>query len=124
MDNPQFNPLMPQSNDRVLCFQIDRPISAAGYEQNFLPRVREVIARHGGLRLLIYYKNYCGWEEAAAQMDFEASFQFRDKVVKLALVNPPGKEALQKKIKQHYMSGELRFFSMENLDMALDWIKE
>jgi hypothetical protein len=71
--NDKFNTIMPETTDRTLCMMVDRPISADGYKENFLPRVKNMLERYGEIRCLIYFKNYQGWEEAAAAMNFSAS---------------------------------------------------
>lgn len=122
--NDKFNSIMPQTTDKVLCIEVDRVISAEGYAENFLPRAKEMIARHGELRVLVNYKNFKGWEAEAAKMDMMAAANMGKHLKKAALVNPPKSEIFQRKMKDAIMSGEFKFFNEDEFDRALTWVSE
>jgi hypothetical protein len=124
MNAQHYNEVMPETDDRHLFMKIDKPITEEGYRMNFMARIEEMVARHGEVRMLLWYKNYEGWEKEAAKLDIETTVIHRDKLVKCAMVNPPQKEILQKKIKQVFMSGEIRFFAEEDLDEAAQWLRQ
>ncbi len=119
----KYNMVMPESDENVLCIKVHKPISKEGYSESFLPRIETMVEQKGGIKLLVYYEDYKGWEEDASKMDMEASLKYRDKLVRFALVNPPEKEIFQKKLKAMFMSGETRFFSKEDFDAALEWVR-
>lgn len=119
----KYNILMPQSDDRALCFQIDKPISKEGYAENFVPRTRAMIERHGGIRLLLYFTGYKGWEPEAALANMGILTEFGPKVIRFALVNPPKKEILRAKVNEPLVSGETRVFDAAQLDEAIEWVK-
>lgn len=126
-ENPnieKYNILMPESDDAALCIQVDKPISKEGYEENFCPRMRDMIARHGGVRLLLYFTNYQGWEPEAALTNMGALTEFGPKVIKYAMVNPPNKEILRRKVNGLLISGETRVFEASELQDAIAWVKE
>lgn len=124
MKNEKYQTIMPETDGRVLCVQVDKPISKVGYEQNFLPRLQNMLQEHGELRVLIYYKDYQGWEMEAAQNDMEAVLVYGKKVRKLALVNPPDREVFRREFKKPLISGELVVFKEEELSDAISWVKK
>jgi hypothetical protein len=121
--NDKFNRLMPESEGPALCYEISKPISAVGYEQNLLKPAREVIKKYGELRILNYFTTYQGWEEQAAEMDIMAHMELGRYVKKMAFVNAPEKEVMARLIKKPLTGAELRFFPSERLADAIKWIK-
>lgn len=119
----KFNTVMDETDDRAVCIMVDKPISPEGYQQNFMPRVRDLLKNNGEIRILIYYKEFKGWEEEATKFDAEALVQYGQHVKKLAFVNPPEKEVFHKKMVSPLIKGEIKFFSEEELDDALSWVK-
>lgn len=118
-----YNEIMPESDDHVLCIKVTKPISHAGFTENFLPRVEAMLAKSGEIRLLVYYADFHGWEEQATRDDSLAYVRFGDKVRKIALVAPPEKEMFKSKIKKPIIGGETRYFNEEELQDALTWIR-
>lgn len=119
-----YNDIMPESDDRVLCIKVTKPISHEGFTENFMPRIEAMLKKSGEIRLLVYYADFRGWEEQATRDDSLAFVKFGDKVRKIALVAPPEKEVFKAKIKQALVGGETRFFNESELQDALAWIKE
>ena len=121
----KFNVIMPETTDRVLCVQIDKVITSEGYAENFLPRIHKMLENHGKIRLLIYYKYFKGWEENAAAQDMEFSASLARNIEKMAMVNAPEREEIQKRMKQKMIpnSVDLKFFNEEDIDKAMTWIK-
>ncbi|MBI2235265.1 MAG: STAS/SEC14 domain-containing protein, partial [Micavibrio aeruginosavorus] len=102
---------------------VTKPISHAGFTENFLPRVEAMLAKSGEIRLLVYYADFHGWEEQATRDDSLAYVRFGDKVRKIALVAPPEKEMFKSKIKKPIIGGEMRYFNETELQDALTWIR-
>ncbi len=120
--NKKYNTIMPQTTDRVICIEVDKPISKEGYEENFLPRVVEMIKKHGEIRILVHYKEFHGWEESAAKLDLQASAEYHSKLKKIALVNTPEKEIFHRKFKQKILGGDVQFFNKDELEKAIEWV--
>lgn len=124
METDKFNTIMPETDDRALCIMVDKPISGEGYTVNFLPRFLDIVNRHGEVRLLVYYKAFQGWEEKAAESDMDLTSRYGKKIRRMALVNPPHSEALQKKLKAPLFDPQaIRLFEEKDLDKALAWVK-
>ena len=120
--NDKYNIVMPQSTDRVLCMQVDKTISEEGYKENFLPRLQSMIDKYGEARLLIYYREFKGWEQAAAKEDMLSSAKFGQKIKKLAMVNPPETEIFRSKLSESNLSGETKAFKEKDLEKAIEWV--
>lgn len=122
--NEKFNTIMPETTDRELCIMVDRPLSAEGYRDNFLPRIEQMLVKHGELRILVYFKNYQGWEHEAAILDFSSGAEISKKLRKCALVNPPEKMLIMNELRKPITLGEVKIFTEKELSQALAWIKE
>ena len=122
----KFNVIMPETTDRALCIQIEKIISSEGYAKNFTPRIHKMLESHEKIRMLIYYKDFKGWEENAAAQDMELSILLTQRLERMALVNAPEREEIQKRMKKKMISNscDLQFFNEEDLDEAMAWIKE
>ena len=121
--NEKYNTVMPETDDRVICMQVDKPISKEGYRDNFMPRLRAMMDLHGEIRILVYFKQYDGWEEQAAGFDIETSVQYGKYVKKLAFVNPPEKMIFSYKSREPMIHGEMEYFDEEDLNKAIKWVK-
>jgi hypothetical protein len=102
---------------------VDKPVSAEGYRENFLPRAEKMIAQFGELRFLVYFKKYQGWEEEAAMMDFAATNTIGNKIRRFAIVNPPAKFIALQNLRSPLVSGETRIFNEDELQDAITWVK-
>ncbi|MBU0800643.1 MAG: STAS/SEC14 domain-containing protein [Alphaproteobacteria bacterium] len=120
----KYNTIMPESDDRALCMEVDKPISRDGYLGNFVPRVEAMLKARGEIRLLVHFKEYHGWEAEAATMSMGGLMEYGSKFRKFALVNPPKKEILRSKVNDPLMSGETRYFETDELQDAIAWVKE
>ena len=118
-----YNEIMPESDDRVLCVKITKPITEDGYKNNFLPRIDAMIEKNGHVRFLVWYHAYKGWEENAARKNMLDTLIYAGKIKKIALVNPPESRVIAAKIKTPMIGGELEIFSESELNDALDWVR-
>lgn len=106
-----------------MCYEISKPISLEGYQGNFLGLAQKIIATYGEFRLLLYYTDYQGWEEQAAELDLKHYAEMGRHMTKLALVNAPEKELMARMIRNPLTNAELRFFAQNRLQEALEWVK-
>jgi hypothetical protein len=121
--NEKFNRLMPESEGATLCYELSKPISKEGYEDNFLAPALQLVHKYGELRLLMHYTNYQGWEQEAAEMDIAAHVELGRYMKKMALVNAPDKEIMSRMLKKSLNHAELRFFKTDQLEEAIKWVK-
>lgn len=123
MTNPKFNPIMDESDDRAVCISVEKPISHEGYTENFLPRLDDMIQKHGEARVLVHFKEYKGWEENAAMEDMVAFLNYGQRVRKIALVNAPETKKRHLQLAKTLIAGDVEFFDTEHLPNAIDWVK-
>lgn len=121
--NEKFNRLMPESEGPTLCYEISKPISVEGYEENFLIPARGLIAKYGEIRILNYFTSPIVWEEQAAIMDIGAHLEMGKYLKKIAFVNAPEKEIMARLIRTKLTSAEMRFFATAELKDAILWVK-
>lgn len=119
----KFNTVMPESDDSCLCIQIEQQISSEGYKENFIKRIEKMMAVYGEIRLLIYYKNFSGWDKEAAMLDFSFGARYESKLCKMAMVNPPDSEIARGLSRQDGLKDKIRLFEEHELEEALIWVK-
>ena len=113
---------MAETEGPALCYRATRPVSDELYS-DYIERVKASIRDYGEFRLLIYYKNFPGWDEQAASKDLPFYAEYGRYMKKIALVNAPDKEVMAKLLRKNIIGGEMRIFSEERLQEALGWIK-
>lgn len=119
-----FTSLMPESEGACICLKVDKPITAQNYEEHFLPLVKDIIATYGEIRILVYYKDFQGWEEEAARMNMFSSPSFAQKIRKVALINPPDSELSRAVLTGGDFKDTIRIYnSIKDFDAALAWVK-
>lgn len=119
----KFNRIMPESDDTAICIEVFRPITKEGYQEMFFPILSKLYETKGAIRILVYYRDYKGWEQGATAEDMDAVTKLGKVVEKIAIVNPPEKEILRKTIQSPMFSGEIKFYPENELETALSWIK-
>ena len=122
--NDKFNTIMPETEANIICIQVDKPISEQGYKENFILKIQNILEDYDTFKILVYYKEFKGWEENAAQLDMAAFVDFGSRLEKLALVNPPHKEILSRKLMKPMVGGDIQIFKENDLKLALSWIKK
>ena len=114
--------IMPETEGPALCYRATRAVSNELYS-NYIERVKTSIKDYGEFRLLIFYKDFPGWDEQAASKDLPFYAEYGKYMKKLALVNAPEKEVMAKMLRKNIIGGELKIFSEDRLQEALTWIK-
>lgn len=124
MSKKKYNNIMPDTTDACLCIEIEREISHEGYNENFLKRIEKMVNTYNQIRLLVYYKNFSGWDKEAAMMDISTSNRFQGKLYKMAMVSAPDSEITRGLVRQESLKGKIRLFEESELQAALKWVKE
>lgn len=121
-ENQKFNEIMPETTECALCMKIYKTITSQGYEENFLPRINEMIETQGTIRVLVYFKDFKGWEADAARNDMQTYARVAKKFTKIALVNPPETEVFRRFVKRAAFTGKLELFNESDLNEAIEWV--
>jgi hypothetical protein len=120
------NRLMDESGGSLLCIEVHREVEYDYYTGKYLPEWDRIFGEYGELRLLFYYPEpelFIGWDERAAEMDFERHLQRGREVRRVALINPPDQVRARWHILKALIGGELRVFDPEEREAALAWVK-
>jgi hypothetical protein len=123
MDTTQFNEIMPETDDRVICVRVDKPISGEGYKTQFLPLVQKMATDHGEIRLVILFEKFQGWEEEASMADLASTVFLAQHLKKLAIVNLPDKMVQYIGMRQAALKTDLRIFDASQFQDALNWAR-
>ena len=121
-DKEKFNEFMSESRDNILCFTVTKPISEEGYRKNFRDRMEDAIKDYGSVHILVYFKDYKGWEIAAAKEDLATICEKGSKIQKLAIVKPSIKDVLNLKLRDSLIGGDVKFYDEDELDEAMAWV--
>lgn len=119
--NPQSFFVMPETSDRALCVQVE----GAPKKENFeitTTLCNEMYARNGDIRLLIFCRDFAGWDEETSRLDMGFSLEFGGRMSRLALVNPPPALIALFKLKESLHKREVRYFAEGDFAEAVAWV--
>ena len=120
----KYNRIMPQSEGNVVCLEIADRVTLKTYETVFEPPVHKMIEETGAANILLYYSGpFPGWDIDAAAHDLESMTKLGRFIKKVALVNPSEQIMVRWQTLKPLISGQIKFFSSEELNTALAWIK-
>ncbi len=113
--------LLPESTDRVLCFGVVARMQAARYTRARL-LMQDMKDKYGEIRILVYYKNFDGWEENATKIDLSMALEYGDCMTKIAFVNPPPIIMAQMKMKGDlHAKSDVRYYNEDQYQDAVAW---
>lgn len=107
------------NENRVLTLTAGGRLTKEDYEQA-LPKMEELLEKHGRLRFLIKLENFSGFEPAALWEDLRFDFKHRDEYGKIAIVGDKKWEEWGTKISKPFFESEVKFF--EDEDKAEAWV--
>ena len=116
--------IMPESNGSALALKASGKLTDADYKEVLIPKIEEIIKRSGKAKVLLYLpRDFTGWDTHAMWDDASFGLRHRNYFEKLAVVGGPRWVEWATKTASHIMKGEVKTFSEEQLQEALDWIK-
>lgn len=89
---------------------------------NILPQLEGRIASRSNVRLLLELDDFRGWEALALPQELKMDFKFRKSFSRIAVVGESRLEAYVTRLAAIFISGEVRFFERNQLQMAREWI--
>ncbi|HYW91247.1 MAG TPA: STAS/SEC14 domain-containing protein [Gammaproteobacteria bacterium] len=113
--------VMPQSRGAILALKASGQLTDADYREVLIPRLEEIIGRYGKARLLLELDGH-GWEPRAAWDDARFGLKHRHDFEKMGVVGGPAWAAWVLALAPLLVDGEIRNFSQEEHQEALDWI--
>lgn len=114
---------MPETKGNVVGIRATGTLTDNDYKQVLIPKMKQLFAEYGRLRILIYMDDqFVGWDLAAAWDD--ATFGLRHGVdfEKIAVVGGPRWVALCVTIIAFLIAGMTRSFPADKLRDAWDWV--
>jgi hypothetical protein len=103
--------------------EVSGKLTQADYDE-LIPSWKAFIARQGRLRLLFVMRDFNGWEPRAAWDDFRFSQKHEAQVERIAMTGDKQWEYWMTKIASWFVSANVRYFDLSQLDQAEQWIRE
>lgn len=117
--------ILPETQGNTLVVKATAKLTTKDYEEIFIPKLKELIQKHGKVRAVVYLDdNFEGWELGAMWDDAKFGMQHRNDFDKIALVTNKKWIEWATKIGSHFIKGQLITFDGSQLQEALAWIKE
>lgn len=115
---------MTESTDTMLAVRASGSLTHEDYQGLFIPELNACIEKNGKARALLYLdENFSGWELEAAWDDAKFGIQHHDDFIKLAIVGGPDWVEWSVKVGEFFISGEVKTFDIDQLQEALQWVK-
>lgn len=116
--------VMPESQGNVIGVKISGKITTREYEDTIIPRVEAVLKEYGKARFMyVLDGGFQGAEAGAMWDDTKLGLKHRHDFEKVALVGGAKWMAWLTKLCATFISGEIKTFSLEQLQEAWVWLK-
>ena len=120
----KYNRIMPESEGNVLCVEIADRVTLKDYETIIRPAICNIADNYDEYNSLVFYSEpFPGWDLDAAARDLETMTEYAGNLRKVALVDPPEKVLVRWQALKPLLGGELRFYTSQEFDKALSWVK-
>ena len=117
--------IQPETNDKTLVVTVSNKLTAEDYETVFMPKLEELLAKHGKIKAVMHAdSSFEGWELGAAWDDATFGMKHRNDFEKIALVGMPQWVEWGTKLAEHFISGEIKFFDSAALQEAIAWTNQ
>jgi hypothetical protein len=117
--------ILPQSSESNIGFKVSGKVTIEDYDV-LLPKLDEAISVHGKINLLVMIDDLEGWKGMdAAKADFKFGTHEYRQVERAAFVgNKKWQERMVKIMDPFTRRTDERYFEVDQLDDAWQWIKE
>jgi hypothetical protein len=116
--------IMPESKDAILAIKATGQLTDSDYKEVLIPKMEQIIERFAKARALMYLsEDFIGWEPHAMWDDAKFGLRHRNDFEKLAVVGGTKWMEWATKIAAHFMKGEVRTFSEDQMQQAVDWVE-
>jgi hypothetical protein len=115
--------ILPESQGNILGVRAAGELTREDFQEVLVPRLKAIIAEHGGVRVLFFLDGEVqGWDLAALEHD---GFGRNDLQAfqRVAVVGASWQIKMQMKLLALLLSGEVQNFSRDELPEAWTWIK-
>jgi hypothetical protein len=116
--------IVPESQGNMLVVKATEKLTDADYKEVLIPAFEGLVKQFGEIRMVVHLtKDFRGWEPHAAWDDAVFGIKHRNDFEKMAVVGGTNWIEWGTKLARHLMTGEVRTFSDDQLEQALDWIE-
>ncbi|MCF6807720.1 STAS/SEC14 domain-containing protein [Thiotrichales bacterium 19S9-12] len=109
-------------NGRYLYLCVEGKLTHEDYIQFLIPSLEEAINKYGKLRLMMEIENFSGWELQAAWDDLNVGIKHRKNFERIAIIGDAKWQELMTKIFGFFITGETKYFPIEEKNQAEDWV--
>jgi hypothetical protein len=116
---------LPESAGNLAGIRATGTLTDADYKNVLLPKLDQMFATFGRLRILLYMDDgFEGWDLHAVWDDAALGLKHRADFEKIAVVGGPDWVGLFVKLSAFLIAGQTRVFSTDRLVEAWSWLKE
>ena len=113
---------MPESGGPFVSLKVVGRLTDDAY-QHVLPKLVEVVAREGSLRLFVDLSEFEGWDWQSEWDKAAFGIKYWDKVHRVALVGASGWATLIARIAAALTHTDVRAYDADECDAALAWVR-
>ncbi len=115
--------LLQDYDGKVLTIQTSGKLTLEDYHQ-FVPRIEQIINKHGRVRVLFDMRDFHGWSMAALWEDLKFDLKHFKDIERLAMVGERTWEKWMATFCRPFTSAEIRYFDQSESDKAHRWVCE
>lgn len=117
--------VLPETTGDIMVLQATDQLTAADYQDTFLPLFDHVKQRHPEPRLLLFLDpHFTGWQAGAIWEDAKFGLTHGQELFRCAVVGGPDWIEWATSLANHVTRGEVRHFSASQLLQAMHWLNE
>lgn len=116
--------ILPESKGKLLGIKVSGKLTDRDYQDVLIPTLETVIKKHGKGRFLCAIdQTFSGMELGAMVDDARFYLKHKNDIEKMALVGGQKWIEVLMKVFAHFLPGDAKTFSTEQLSEAWDWIR-
>lgn len=114
--------ILPESKEGFLAVAFTGKATAEDYETVFIPELEKRLAEYGKLDCaVVMEEDFSGWTGSAVLDDVTWGLKHRDDFRRLAVAGGPKWVHWGAKVDGHFMDGDVRTFSLDQVAEAMAW---
>lgn len=116
--------IRPETEGSTLVIEAAGKLTTKDYEETFIPKLNELIQKHGKIKIVFYLnETFDGWELEAMWDDAKFGLRHRDDFERIALVGGPRWVAWLTRLSSNFLHCELKVYDGAAMKEAVDWAK-
>lgn len=111
-----------ENTEKLIAFHFSGELDKSDYEK-IIPLMEDKIRREGKINLYWEMESFEGWDLSAAWQDIKFDVKHAHDFNRVAMVGQEGWQDLMTQLMKPFTSADVRFFSLEQRDSAMTWVK-